>query len=382
METGPFTATRIRKPRMALKRIITNTETVSLAAADGFLIDLYARPASVASTLSLIGLFWFQAAVGDEIVMTNGDRLSGRILHTDSDSVLLKTEYAGTLAIERSQVRTLRRDSAQSHTDTLEPADIKPGKVEEGSELNEQRTTATRPDGKSSLPARVESAKRSAFVPGSELSGRVNFALSSEKGNSDKNEVDFDYQVGYRQGWHRIESIGSLEFDTAGDEQTADKWSTYNRYSRHFPSRWYGSAWLALKHDRFADLRLRTLAGPALGYIAFEGDARNLSIDAGPMILHDDYYDQSDQKFLGPAWFLNYDQLVWQEHLQFYHRQFGYLDWHGEEKFLWQSWTGLRVPLGDGFTGSVEFEYDYDSNPAVETRNTDTTLRLKLGYHW
>jgi len=35
-----------------------------------------------------------------------------------------------------------------------------------------------------------------------------------------------------------------------------------------------------------------------------------------------------------------------------------------------------------GFVGCLEYELDYDSDPALEAKTTDTTLRLKLGYEW
>jgi putative salt-induced outer membrane protein YdiY len=114
----------------------------------------------------------------------------------------------------------------------------------------------------------------------------------------------------------------------------------------------------------------------------FESDALNLAVEAGPAALQEDFYGQPDRDSTGGAWFLRYDQLVWQDRLQPYHRQFGYVALDSEDKVLWQSWTGLRVPLADGFTGAVEFEYDYDSNPAVEAKTTDTTVRVKLGYEW
>jgi hypothetical protein len=176
----------------------------------------------------------------------------------------------------------------------------------------------------------------------------VSFSLSDEQGNTDKSEIDFDYQVEYRRGWHRLRSRGALELDTNDAEKTTDKWATFNQYSRLFPARWYAAAWLALKHDRFADLRLRTLGGPALGYLAFEGDALNLAVKSGPAVLGDDFYDQPDQDSFGAAWLLRYDQLVWQGRLQPYHRQFGYVALDGKDKRLWQSWTGLRVPPGRG----------------------------------
>jgi putative salt-induced outer membrane protein YdiY len=188
--------------------------------------------------------------------------------------------------------------------------------------------------------------------------------------------------VGYRWGWHRLESIGALEFDTNAGEKTTDKWASYSRYSRHFRSRWYGAFWLGLKHDRFADLDLRTLAGPVLGYLASDDEKLTLSIEAGPLALEDDFDRQPDEDFVGLGWFLDYAQRVWQGRLEPYHRQFGYLATSGGNKRLWQSWTGLRVPLAGGFTGSAEFEFDYDSAPAVEAETTDTTLRLKLGYQW
>ena len=40
------------------------------------------------------------------------------------------------------------------------------------------------------------------------------------------------------------------------------------------------------------------------------------------------------------------------------------------------------MPLVAGFVGTVEYEVDYDSQPAVESLTTDTTLNLKLGYKW
>jgi len=337
------------------------------------------RASISAPTLSLAGLLCLPSVVADEVVMASGDRLTGRILHAGQDRVLLKTAYAGILAIERGQVQALHRGPVPP---VIQPTDAAAGDVADASQAARRRAAPPPPADGSPAPAASTSTRSSLFTPGSKLSGRVNFALSDDKGNTDKNEIDFDYQVDYRWGWNRFNSIGTFEFDTNEGEKTTDKWSSHNHYSRRFPTRWYGAAWLGLKHDRFADLRLRTLGGPSVGYLAFEGKALNLSLEAGPTLLADDYYDHTDQKSVGVGWLLRYDQLVWLDRLQLYHRQFGYSAFDGDPKTLWQSWTGLRVPLAGGFTGGIEFEYDYDSNPAVEAKTTDTTLRLKLGYQW
>jgi putative salt-induced outer membrane protein YdiY len=332
--------------------------------------------------MSVIGLLWAHTAFGDEVITANGDRLSGTILEADADRVLLETAYAGVIRIERSQVRSLRRGASQASPVAGECPDVPSTIIADRSQPKEQDATPSRSAASSSTPAGAGSSRSSPFTPGSEWSGRVNVALSHEKGNTDKDEIDLDYHLEYRRGWHRFRSLGALEFDTNGDEKTTDKWSTFNQYSRLLPSRWYGAAWLSFEHDRFSDLRLRTVGGPALGYLVFESEALNLAVEAGPAVLQEDFYGQPDQDFLGGSWFLRYDQLVWQDRLQPYHRQFGYVAMDGEDKVLWQSWTGLRVPLAGGFTGAIEFEYDYDSDPAVKAKTTDTTLRLKLGYEW
>jgi hypothetical protein len=145
--------------------------------------------------------------------MTNGDRLTGRIVQTNQDTVLLQTVYAATIAIDHSQVQSLHRTSPRSRPTVVGPPDATPRAVAHGARPNDRQNIAARPADKSSDPARAESAKPSAFAPGSTLSGRVNVSLSDEKGNTDKNEIDFDYQVEYRRGWHRLRSLGALEYD-------------------------------------------------------------------------------------------------------------------------------------------------------------------------
>ena len=51
--------------------------------------------------------------------------------------------------------------------------------------------------------------------------------------------------------------------------------------------------------------------------------------------------------------------------VQAYHRQLGFLAADESGKYVWRSWTGVRVPLVSGFVRSAEYEVDYDSEPTV-----------------
>lgn len=343
--------------------------------------DDYCRSV-IAMAFLLIACLCLQPAAADEVLMHNGDRLTGDVVRQDADRIKLKTAYAGTLSIDWAQVREVRLDEPQ-------PVLLDDESVLEVTAVSHSDGRVTLQQEAPSRPITVDAARVKVIEPepweldkGHKFSGRVNFALKNEQGNTDKNEIDLDFELDYRRRWHRLESWGELEYDTRRGIETTDKWSLDNNYRRLFKSPWYASAWLFFKHDRFQDLRFRYLVGPALGYTFDEGPSRNLRAEAGVFYFEDDFYDRTDQQYWGPGWYLGYDQFVWQKRLQPYHKQYGVVAADGSDKNLWRSWTGVRVPLAGGFVGSVEYEIEYDSEPAVKTETTDTTLRLKLGYQW
>lgn len=327
-------------------------------------------------------VFFLSSAMADEVIMYNGDRLSGEVVRLEGDRLLFKTAYAGTVRIDWTHVLELRMDEA--HEVLLDDDSVV------------EATGVSRADGELILhqdpaapPMHMDAARVKVLEPepwelgrGYRVGGRINLALKDEEGNSESSELDADLKLEYRRRWNLFESYWQFEYDTTRGIRSTDNWTGINNYSRLFRSPWYASIFLVLKHDRFADLRLRYLVGPSLGYRFVESTSRNLRAEVGAYYLDDDFYDQPDEQYRGPGWYLDGDQSLWKGRLQLYHRQLGFAAADDTGKHLWRSWTGVRIPLAAGFVGSVEYEIDYDSEPAIEARTTDTTLRLKLGYKW
>lgn len=332
--------------------------------------------------LSMLGCS-HDAVLADTVVMKNGDRLSGELVRQDNGRLKLKTAYAGTLEIDWEQVSDVKLDAPQEVLlDDGETVLSVTAVLREGGRLTLQQKSPSQPMTVNADRVKVIGPEPWELGEGHKFGGRASFALKNERGNTHKNEIDFDFELDYRRRWHRFESWGQLEYDTRSDIKTTDKWSFDNNYRRLFDGPWYASAWLFFKHDRFQDLHLRNLIGPALGYTVEESTARNLRGEVGVFRLHDKYYAAKDERYWGPGWYLDYDQLVWNELLQPYHKQYGIIATNGSNRRLWRSWTGIRIPLAEGFVASLEYEFEYDSEPVVETKTTDTTLRLKLGYQW
>jgi hypothetical protein len=173
-----------------------------------------ARATRAALTIAFIALLWAHAAVGDEIITTTGDRLSGTIIEGDPHMIRLQTSYAGIVEIDRSQVQSLRCRAAQADPAGLACAGAGPITVADGARSAAQDATAGPAGASASTPARADVSRSSPFTEGSKLGGRINFALSHERGNTDQDEIDFDYQLEYRRGWHRFRSLGVLEYGT------------------------------------------------------------------------------------------------------------------------------------------------------------------------
>lgn len=332
---------------------------------------------AVAATFGCLRL-----AIADEVMMRNGDRLTGDLIRQNEGRLRLKTTYAGTLDIDWAQVQSVELDEPSEVL--LDDESIL--SVEAVSRDDDQVTLQLEPP---SSPITVHASRVKVIEPepwetgkGYKLGGGVNTAIEDERGNSESSELDLDFNFDYRRRWDRFESYGELEYDTTRGIRSSDNWSWLNNYNRLSRSQWYASGFFLLKHDRFADLYLRKMVGPALGYQFYERSAVNLRAEGGFYYLADDFYDQPDRDFWGPGWYINYDQHVWKRRLQLYHRQLGFAAADSSGKDLWRSWTGVRVPLLAGIVASFEYEIDFDNAPAVETEPTDQTFRLKLGYKW
>jgi putative salt-induced outer membrane protein YdiY len=345
--------------------------------------SLYRNSSALIIALFALATLAPMTVFADEVRLRNGDRLTGKVIRQADGQLEFETSYAGTVSIDWSAVRDVKLD---------EPVPVL---------LDDDSVVAVRAvvpgerhvelDAEGSIePVRVEPERVRVIRPepwemgdGRKISGRINVGFVDESGNSESSEFDLDATLRYRRRWDELETYGQLEYDTTRGIETTENWTLLNKYTRRFPeTRWYAAFWLRLKHDRFADIRFRSVTGPALGYRLDSLDNAKLSAEIGPIHLYEDFYDTDNNEFWGPGFFIDYQQNVLGDGLQFYLHGMGFSAADNTGKDLWMSWTGLRVPLIGGFVGSLEYEIDYDSEPATETKTTDKTLRFKVGYEW
>ena len=338
-------------------------------------------PRSLALAVTTMLLAGFPA-MADELLMKDGSRLVGTVLKHDGGSTLdFSTTYAGVIKIKLAEVSEVISDQPMTLL-------LKNG---------ETRQVSSATNTQEGVAIVAESGKAETFTLGEvayinpepwrlgegwKWTGRVNTKLKYERGNSDTEEYEWDFAMTFRRIDDRVKFSGDYDREKKNDVLTDEDWRLHTRYDHFVDKKLFYGGNFGLEHDRFADLRLRTITGPLVGYEFYESKAMNLDVSAGPKYVKEDFYDASNDDYAAFGWSFDFDRFLIPDWIQFYHRHNGLLQIDDIDSLVWDAWTGLRFPIYAGIVATAELQVEYDGGAQRGVDNTDTTYRIKLGYQW
>jgi putative salt-induced outer membrane protein YdiY len=322
-------------------------------------------------------------AGADEIIMRDGSRLLGTVVKRENGILDFKTAYAGVIQIQWDQVAEITSEKPMEFLladDTTVTGTHVINNVEDLIVETDSGGVQPQTLGQSEVTyVNPESWRKG---KGYKLSGRVNFAFDRQRGNTDKDELDLDGDLTWRRKRDRFTAFGELERDENNNKTTTDNWKLEGAYNYFVTKQWYLGGFARFEHDKFADLDLRTSVGPLVGYQWFESKKMNLSTATGIGYVNENFISQSDNDYVTLPWSINFDRFLFGDFMQFYHRQTGFWNLEDTNDVVLDTWTGLRFPLVLGLVASTELQVDYNSGPAKDAKELDTTYLLKLGYQW
>lgn len=322
------------------------------------------------------------AALADELTLRDGSRILGSVVKKEDNTLQFKTSFAGVIKVQWDQVGELKTD--QPTKVMLSDDEIIETKHIRNSENSTSIETAPDAPPREFTPSQVAFIKPDAWRlgKGHKFSGRVNFALETQRGNTDKDEIDVDLDLLWRRRNDRFTLFGELENDHNDGKKTTDKWNISSKYNYFVTKKRYYGGTFGMEADDLADLTLRVLGGPLAGYQFYESKALNLATELGIMRVFEDFQTQDNDRYWGAGWHVNFDRFVFNDMMQVYHRQNGLWNLYDTSDVIWDTWTGLRFPLVLGLVVSTEVKVEYDSGAAKDADEVDTTYQLKLGYQW
>ncbi len=216
--------------------------------------------------ISLLCIAWLApsaAPAADVVFMSNGDRLSGKVLRGSGDELRLETPYAGIVEIDWEEIvqvqleepgKVLLEDGAVVETRSLRKPRPSPGAV--GHPAGKVPTDSVQ---------QIHPEPWELGIAG-KFSGQVNLSAEFENGSSNTDEIDLDFELRYRRHEHRVDVFGQLEYDRTNGNMTKRNWFLIPKYDHFLNDQWYLSAMYGAQQRKLEGLDLQQFGGPSLGY--------------------------------------------------------------------------------------------------------------------
>jgi putative salt-induced outer membrane protein YdiY len=332
---------------------------------------------------ALACLLLYQSVWADEVILNNGDRLSGTVKSSKDGKLILETGYAGEIAIGLGEISRIRTDgpvTLKLDDDTLV----------EGVLTTAPDTGLVRIADELTLPLARIAAVNPPQPPRLKVTGQLNGGFSRDRGNTDEDSYHIDFENIMRWVDSRFTLNGDGDLEKTNNDKTKQQGNLGLKYDYFFgdddfifDKRWYLWSGADLEHDKFADLTLRTTVGLGPGYQVIETDRTSLSVEGGPAYVWENFNGSENQQYAAGRWHLDFRHQLFADWklIAFHNHE---LRWSVEDSddYIFNSATGLRVPIFENVQASLQFNFDRDNAPAAGAKKNDFETVITGGYTW
>ncbi|MGE5296074.1 MAG: YdiY family protein [Solirubrobacterales bacterium] len=325
------------------------------------------------------------AAFSDEVQLKNGDRLTGQIVKLTEGKLVLKSQLAGEITINLSDIKTFSSEGPiEVH--------LKDGTVLRqpvaAAEPNEFAISAGEPLKPQSFKLADVAAINPPPKPAPKWEGSVSGAVSSTHGNTKAEAVSASVSVSRRSEKDRTTAGADYgktqqrDRDSGEDETTEDWWRARAQYDYFFTKKFFGFINGRYEKDAIADLDRRVVVGGGGGYQWIESDRTSFSTNLGLASLYEKFdveppADDSNSQLSLQAGY-NFDHRI-TDTLRFVHDLTYYPSLEKFSDYYLTTTAELRANLTKTMFANFRVIFNYDESPAPGRGGTDVKYLLGVG---
>ncbi len=312
----------------------------------------------------------------DEILLKNGDRLTGNIKVMSSEILTIETEYSEPVKIQMDKVERINISrQVEVH--------LKNGEILKG-------ILQTEPDGQVTVNAADERGRTviklnsivaidSPPVSRSKWTGSITAGAGFQSGNTDRANATIEAEALRKTGQDRYSLRFLFNYAEESDEETVRNTYGALKYDYFFTPKLYGYLSIELLNDEFKDLNLRTVVGPGVGYQVWDDPVKFLIFEGGIAFFSEDLKEgEDDQWFTGRlASNIRYkikNYIIFSDQLIIYPS----INDFGEYKL--RNEAAVASPLAYGWSLKLGNILELDSNPPSGIGKNDWHWILGLQY--
>jgi putative salt-induced outer membrane protein YdiY len=241
------------------------------------------------------------ALFADTIILKNGDRITGKILKTDANAVVVKTDYAGEIKIDLGSITSMTSDAPLNVV--LKGGDQSRGKVslngdmvnvEGGPQAKVADVTAIRDDDSQKAWQREDERQHHPKLMDF-WAGSAAFGLAEASGNSNTTTFNTSAAIARAAGKNKISlyfnQVYATQSTTLPYGETANRVSGGLRVDRDVSSRMFAFGTTDYDYDKFLGLDLRSVFGGGFGYHAWKSSRGHLDFGGGADYDREKYSD-------------------------------------------------------------------------------------------
>jgi len=236
----------------------------------------------------------------DQVVLNNGDRITGTIVKADTKSLIVKTEFMGDVTVQWSAVQQIT-STGPLHLElkdgkqlvgpvTTSDSDLAVGTAASGTVTTPKDSVVVIRN--ESEQAAYEKTLHPTLMMG--WAGGINFGFALTRGNSQTKNLALALTAARKTSSDRIGLYANSIYST-NDAPGAVPGTTANairggiRYDRDFAPRLFGFGSADFETDDLQNLDLRTVFGGGIGFHMIKSDATTLDLLGGINYTRENY---------------------------------------------------------------------------------------------
>jgi len=312
----------------------------------------------------------------DEVVLTDGDRITGKIVEMTDGTLQVETAYAGAVSIKWDAVAQVSSDEPVkvklATGETIEGT-LRPGAagalVAKSAAVGETQ----------SIPLKNVTSLNAPPVPPAKWSGYVDIGSTYRTGNVEALNGRARLSMVRETKQDRMSAGAAWNYEESENVLTARNASAQLKYD-YFPwERVYVYGATALETDEFKDLNLRTKLGVGMGRKFIVEPKRTLEGEAGVTYINDDYETATDEDSIALRLFGKYTHVLLDD-LDFMQSLEVLPSVEDLEDVLLVSVTEFSTTLSARWSAVLTLLDEYDNTPSPGFKRNDFASILSLRY--
>ena len=311
----------------------------------------------------------------DDILMKNGDRITGTLVNVLGGEMLLETGYAGRVSILVNEITAV---NTEEDYEILFKGEKINGRLSFDSDTQYVLDQDLR------LPILFEDVeqilkKRNAFAPMlKSWRSRADLSLILSEGNSEtKNYNVFVESILKRsRSEHAVALL--INNEKAETVLTKEQFDLDYGYKRFISDKWFASGTAEYFEDELKDIERRITISGGAGYQFWDNSIGELSIDLSMSAVQEKIGEDDE---INPAIRvgLDYRRLFLRNKMELFHRQTVLFIPDSERGQVFNASTGIRYELSTFIDTAFRIDTNHETKPSSGRDKTDLTYTVGLG---